>query len=62
MAVTENSPEIRDSRVYWYVVLDQAHERGEYDRAAQAQRQLERLGVKVRYQRQTRRGEADGRH
>lgn len=35
--------------VYWFAVLDMARERGEFDRAAKAQRELKRLGVVVRF-------------
>jgi hypothetical protein len=39
----------RDEPTYWFVVLEIARERGDFARAAEAQRQLERLGVSVRY-------------
>jgi hypothetical protein len=35
--------------IYWFAVLDRAVERGDHATAAEAQRELDRLGVKVRY-------------
>jgi hypothetical protein len=40
----------RDAPTYWFAVLEIAREKGDYDRAAEAQRELARLGVQVRYQ------------
>lgn len=40
----------RDQPVYWFAVLEIARERGDFDRAAEAKRQLQRLGVCVSYQ------------
>ena len=39
----------KDSPAYWMVLLDLARSRDDYDRAAQAQRELARLGVKITY-------------
>jgi hypothetical protein len=39
----ENEP------IYWFAVLDGAVERGDHATAADAQRELARLGVKVAY-------------
>jgi hypothetical protein len=38
-----------DRPLFWLVVLDASVERGDFVTAAEAQRQLERLGVSVRY-------------
>jgi uncharacterized protein YPO0396 len=41
----ENKP------VYWFVILDSARERNDFETAAEAERQLDRLGVKVTFRR-----------
>ena len=46
------SPDHTQQPVYWFAVLDIARERGEFDRAAEAQRELKRLGVDVRFRRE----------
>lgn len=38
-----------DEPLYWFAVLDSAVERGDHEAAAEAQRQLNRLGVRVNY-------------
>jgi hypothetical protein len=38
-----------DQPIYWFALLDRAVERGDHAAAAEAQRELERLGVRVRY-------------
>ena len=38
-----------DEPIYWFAVLGKAVETGNHCAAAEAQRQLERLGVRVRY-------------
>ena len=38
-----------DQPIYWFALLDKAVERGDHAAAAEAQRELERLGVAVRY-------------
>jgi hypothetical protein len=35
--------------IYWFALLDRAVERGDHAAATEAQRELERLGVRVRY-------------
>jgi hypothetical protein len=35
--------------IYWFALLDKAVERGDHQAAAEAQRELARLGVTVRY-------------
>ena len=44
-----------DQPVYWFVLLDSARDRGDYEAAAEAKRELERLGVKVAFRRPSRR-------
>jgi hypothetical protein len=44
--------------VFWFVYLERAVERGDHEAAAEAQRQLARLGVRVRYGRPAPRKEA----
>jgi hypothetical protein len=43
----------RNEPTYWFAVLEIARERGDFELAAEAQRQLGRLGVHVRYGRPT---------
>jgi len=58
----------RDSVIGWFFQLELARERHDFERAAEAQRQLERLGVIVKYRRavsqseklQVSGGQADG--
>jgi hypothetical protein len=38
-----------ESPVAWFAVLERARETHDYETAAEAVRQLERLGVKVKY-------------
>jgi len=40
-----------DEPTYWFAVLEIARERGDFERAWEAKRQLERLGVRVSYER-----------
>jgi hypothetical protein len=47
--VNELDPEVRDSAVYWFVLLETARERGNYALAAEADHELRRLGVRVRH-------------
>jgi hypothetical protein len=35
--------------VYWFVILEEARSKGDFELAAKAQRELGRLGVRVRY-------------
>jgi hypothetical protein len=50
-ALTENDPKIRDSTLYWFVLLEEALDRGDLDEAARAKRELDRLGVGVTHRR-----------
>jgi hypothetical protein len=43
-----NHPE-QDEPVYWFVLLEKAIHRGDFDEAALAKRELDRLGVSVIY-------------
>ena len=54
MADRPTRPETRDHRdqpTYWFAVLEIAREQDNYELAAEAQRQLGRLGVRVVYDR-----------
>ena len=54
-AKTEESP-VTESPVYWFVVLEQARASGDFERAAQAKRELERLGIRIHYGKRPQRG------
>jgi hypothetical protein len=41
----------RESPLYWFAILEMAKDRGLFERAAEAKRELERLGVHVSYRR-----------
>jgi hypothetical protein len=40
---------VSESAVYWFTLMEMAKERGDFERAAEAKRQLKRLGVTVTY-------------
>jgi hypothetical protein len=46
---TETRDRVIDWPLWWFASLEAAVERGDHAAAAKAQRQLERLGVQVRY-------------
>ena len=46
---TNDSRDHRDEPTYWFAVLEIARGRGDFERAAEAKRELERLGVRVSY-------------
>ena len=46
---THDDHEYRDSPVAWFAMLERAIRDGDYERAAVAQRELKRLGVKVKF-------------
>jgi hypothetical protein len=48
MADTAEVPHT-DRPLYWLVILDQAVEKGDHQTAAEAQRELTRLGVRIAY-------------
>jgi hypothetical protein len=53
MTTNRQKPNPRDHReepTYWFALLEIARERGDFEQAAEAKRQLQRLGVRVRYQ------------
>jgi hypothetical protein len=50
---------VNDIPTYWFALLEQARERGNYEAAARAQRELGRLGVRVKFN--TRRPVQEGR-
>lgn len=41
----------RDEPTFWFASLEVARERGDFERAAEAKRQLRRLGVIVHFER-----------
>ena len=47
----QRSDRPEDEPVAWFAVLERARIEGDFARAAEAQRQLERLGVRVNYRR-----------
>jgi hypothetical protein len=40
-----------ESPIVWFFVLEMARKRGNFERAANAQKELRRLGIEVRYRR-----------
>ena len=46
---TYTESDFADSRVAWFVCLERAKADNDFERAAMAKRELERLGVKVLY-------------
>jgi hypothetical protein len=46
---TSTPDDYADEPIYWFAVLDKAVEHGDHAAAAEAQRELDRLGVAVRY-------------
>jgi hypothetical protein len=57
-----NPDPVKDQPIYWFALLERAVERGNYTAAAECQRQLERLGVRVVYGRPTRRRRKEAAH
>ena len=49
MADTASLPPPTDWPLYWFAALEKAVEEGDHQAAAEAQRQLARLGVRVAY-------------
>jgi hypothetical protein len=59
---TKSDTEYRNSPVVWFCILEQAKQQNDFERAAEAKRQLERLGVVVKYRRIVKpQGGTDGR-
>ena len=48
-APPDSDPEVRDWPLWWFARLEAAVIRGDHAAAAEAQRQLRRLGVRVAY-------------
>jgi hypothetical protein len=46
---TADTADYTDQPIYWFAILDRAVERGAHAAAGKAQRELERLGVRVAY-------------
>jgi hypothetical protein len=44
-------PPVTECTVYWFVVMERARKEYNFERAIHAQRELERLGVRVTYAR-----------
>lgn len=49
MPATTDSDHVRDWPLWWFSRLEAAIDRGDYQAAADAQRELSRLGIKVHY-------------
>jgi len=49
-----------DSPIAWFVVLETARRQNNFELAARAKGELERLGVVIKYQKQAARGKKDG--
>jgi len=56
----KNDADYHNSPVAWFCVLEQARQNNDFERAAEAKRQLERLGVVVKYRRKIK-SQGDGR-
>jgi len=41
--------EIRNSPIAWFYILEDSRRQGDFERAAEAQRELTRLGIQIRY-------------
>ncbi len=48
-ALRPSSRDHRDQPTYWFATLEIARERQDHDAAAEAIRELRRLGIRVRY-------------
>lgn len=49
MTATQNSSDVRQQPIYWFVLLEEAVKSGDHTAAAKAQRHLAQMGVKVSY-------------
>jgi hypothetical protein len=47
--INNTDPPVNDWPLYWFVALEKAVEQGDHQAAAEAERQLRRLGVRVAY-------------
>jgi len=52
---TSDTRDHRDEPTYWFAVLEIARERGDFERASEAQGELKRLGIRVSYEKPARR-------
>jgi hypothetical protein len=57
---TYTKNDFADSRVAWFVCLERAKADNNFERAAMAKKELERLGVRVKYLRKRRASEGAG--
>lgn len=57
MAARQQNTDHRNEPTYWFAILEISRERGDFRAAAEAQRQLHDLGVRVSYARPRPRGE-----
>jgi hypothetical protein len=48
---TQPDPPVRDRPIYWFALLEKSVECGDFGRAADATKELRRLGVEVTYRR-----------
>jgi hypothetical protein len=42
-------PPVNERPVYWFVLLEQAIDRSDFEAAARAKQELERLGIRITY-------------
>jgi hypothetical protein len=47
--ISKSSVDYRNSPVAWFCLMEKSREQGDFERAARAKRELERLGVHVTY-------------
>lgn len=45
----DKNTDYRNSPVAWFCVLEEARQKNDFERAALAKRELQRLGVQIRY-------------
>ena len=58
MSTLKEPPDsVLDQPIYWFALLERAVEIGDHAKAAEAQRHLARLGVRVSYGRPRRKGQ-----
>lgn len=54
--MAKKTQDIKNSPIAWFYLLEDARRRNDFDRAARAKRELERLGVLVTYAKAIRAG------
>jgi len=57
MSEQRTSLDPRESTIAWFLVLERARLDNDFERAAEAQRELRRLGVKIEFDKQCLKGE-----